>query len=594
MDLLQGALDHGLRMLRAPFAPDERIFWGYLLTASFIALAALRDRALERGEPFTARGFLGQLFARDVWLHPSAKLDYAYFFVDAFLFGLLVMPWLGGSAAGYALGKDLASATIAERCVSAPPWALALGLTVALVLAMDLALFLVHWAQHRVPLLWEFHKVHHSAEVLTPITVYRMHPLDSALNMTVSGLFAGVVLGLGAWALPQGVRTITVGGLDLLTFLFYVVGYNLRHSHVWVDWGPALSHVLVSPAQHQIHHSVDPRHWDKNMGFMLAWWDWLAGTLYVPRGREELRFGLGADAPETKEHRTVWGVYMSPLRNLLAAARRTSRAQLACVTVALAALALIQLRETLWPRPAKRVVLLEQLTWPEVKAALDAGTRTVLIPTGGVEQNGPHMTLGKHGAVVEHTARRIAERLGDALVAPVIAYVPEGDLDPPTGHMAYPGTLSVPPAVFASVLEHAARSLKRHGFTTICFLGDSLWNQEPQAEVAAKLSAEWAAEGVKVIHLSDYYEENGQADLLVREGETAAAIGQHAGIRDTSEVMAVAPDAIRAELLAPDGGGAGSGVNGDPTRASAARGWRLLELKVQAGVRQVLRERAAR
>jgi creatinine amidohydrolase len=245
------------------------------------------------------------------------------------------------------------------------------------------------------------------------------------------------------------------------------------------------------------------------------------------------------------------------------------------------------------PTPPKaRGVALEELTWPEVRAAIDSGTTTVLVPTGGTEQNGPHLVLGKHNRVVEYTARRIAERLGDALVAPVLAYVPEGDIDPPSRHMRYPGTISVPVPVFAAVLEHTARSFRRHGFKTICFVGDSLWNQEAQAEVAARLTKEWAAEGVLVLHVSDYYENNGQMGLLTADGETPETIGYHAGIRDTSELLAVHPSGVRRDL-ARRGEGDDSDVDGDPTRASAARGWALLELKVDAAVMQIRGARRA-
>ncbi len=136
-------------------------------------------------------------------------------------------------------------------------------------------------------------------------------------------------------------------------------------------------------------------------------------------------------------------------------------------------------------------VFLEELTWTEVRDALNAGTTTVIIPTGGTEQNGPHMVLGKHNYLVKYKAGEIAKRLGNALVAPVMAYVPEGDVDPPTGHMRFPGTVTTPPEVFAKVLEFAARSFKQHGFHDIALLGDSGGNQAARASVADALNQEW-------------------------------------------------------------------------------------------------------
>ncbi len=261
--------------------------------------------------------------------------------------------------------------------------------------------------------------------------------------------------------------------------------------------------------------------------------------------------------------------------------------------IAIAAVAVILIGTAYLPRsltaPLPDTVYLEEMTWVEVRAAIDHGKTVVIVPTGGVEQNGPHMVLGKHNFIVRVTARRIAQTLGNALVAPVVAFVPEGDIAPPTGHMVYQGTLSVPDGVFEAILEHTARSLKAHGFKAIVFLGESYGNQEPQARVAERLGAEWAEERITVLHAGDYYAANGQWDWLLSQGESEASIGTHAGIRDTSELMAVYPDGIRRDRLAPGGGRSSeaTGVIGDPTGASAERGEALLRLKVEAAVRQI-------
>jgi sterol desaturase/sphingolipid hydroxylase (fatty acid hydroxylase superfamily) len=192
--------------------------------------------------------------------------------------------------------------------------AMNLVFTLLTILALDAGLFVAHWLQHRVPLLWEFHKVHHSAEVLTPITAYRMHPVDSLLTGWLSGLTTGALHGVFVYLCADGPGIYLILGLNAGLFAFYLAGYNLRHSHLWLAYPRALSHLLISPAQHQIHHSRDPRHFDRNMGFIFAFWDWMAGTLYVPQGREKLQFGLGG-----KEHKSFDGVialYLLPLRNV--------------------------------------------------------------------------------------------------------------------------------------------------------------------------------------------------------------------------------------------------------------------------------------
>jgi len=238
---------------------------------------------------------------------------------------------------------------------------------------------------------------------------------------------------------------------------------------------------------------------------------------------------------------------------------------------------------------AIRSVHLEELTWTEVRTLMERGYKTAIVPTGGTEQNGPHMVLGKHNYIVRYTAERIAQSLGNALVAPVIAYVPEGEIERPTGHMAYPGTISVPDGVFAATLEAAARSLRAHGFTTILFLGDSYGNQPAQQAVARRLGSKWKRHGVRVLHVGDYYASNGQVDWLRARGETNTTIGGHAGIRDTSELLAINPAGIRRDRMQPHTapGMAGSGVNGDPTRASADRGQKMLQLKIDAALRQI-------
>lgn len=228
-------------------------------------------------------------------------------------------------------------------------------------------------------------------------------------------------------------------------------------------------------------------------------------------------------------------------------------------------------------------VEIERMTSPEVRAAIEAGKTTIIIPTGGTEQNGPHMVLGKHNFIVRETARRIAEKLGNALVAPVLGYVPEGDIEKREGHMAYAGTLSVPPPIFAAVLEAAADSFRAHGFKTIVLLGDSGPNQEPQRIVARQLNAAWAAQGVRVVSPDSYYGANGAVDWLKAQGESEAAIGTHAAIRDTSELLAVFPAGVHKDRMAADK----DGVIGDPARASAERGEKFLTLKVEAAVKDI-------
>jgi creatinine amidohydrolase len=244
-----------------------------------------------------------------------------------------------------------------------------------------------------------------------------------------------------------------------------------------------------------------------------------------------------------------------------------------------------------WRQPARALSTtreIAEMTWMEVRAAIQSGIRTVIVPSGGLEQNGPHMIIAKHDRIVAWAARRIAAELGDALVAPVVSYVPEGDYDPPTGNMMLPGTIGVPPAVFAAVLEGIARSLKSAGFETICFIADHGQSIAPQAEVAARLTREWAGSGTKVLAVDSYYADAAETAYLRGQGESDAAIGQHATISDTSELMAVYPGGVDLSRL-PKGKAdlSALGAFGDPRRSSIARGDAMMTLKVDAAVAQI-------
>src|ERR1700739_444078 len=157
------------------------------------------------------------------------------------------------------------------------------------------------------------------------------------------------------------------------------------------------------------------------------------------------------------------------------------------------------------PARASDTVLLEELTWTELRDLVRSGKTTIIVPIGGTEQNGPHMALGKHNLRVHYLSEKIARTLGDALVAPVIAYVPEGSLEPPTAHMRFPGTITIPEEAFDKTLEYAARRFKLAGFRDIVFLGDHGGYQKDEKRVADRLDKEWAAQPVRVLAIEEYY-----------------------------------------------------------------------------------------
>jgi creatinine amidohydrolase len=220
-------------------------------------------------------------------------------------------------------------------------------------------------------------------------------------------------------------------------------------------------------------------------------------------------------------------------------------------------------------------VFLEDLTWTELRDAIARGKTTVIVPIGGTEQNGPGMALGKHNVRVKLLSGKIALALANALVAPVIAYVPEGAIDPPTEHMRFPGTITIPASAFEQTLEFAARSFRHHGFKDVVFLGDHGGYQDNDRAAANKLNREWAATNVRAHAIDEYYAvtQREYVQALKAAGLTPGEIGSHAGAADVSLMLALDPGLVRADKLAalPKPGPA-DGVYGDPSKSSAALG----------------------
>jgi creatinine amidohydrolase len=242
-------------------------------------------------------------------------------------------------------------------------------------------------------------------------------------------------------------------------------------------------------------------------------------------------------------------------------------------------------------------VQLEELTWTELRDRIAAGATTALLPLGGTEQNGPHMALGKHNVRVRWLATRIAERLGDAIVAPVLPYVPEGNIAPPSEHMRWPGTLSIPVPAFEAVLTAAARSLRATGFCQVVLLGDHGGYRASLERVATALNHEWSAGSRCRVHaLAEYYRaSSGDFDAALKSrGFTPAEIGQHAGLADTALTLAVDPALVRMDVAqARQPGKSADGATGDPRRASAELGRPGIERIVEASVAAIRERRQA-
>lgn len=222
------------------------------------------------------------------------------------------------------------------------------------------------------------------------------------------------------------------------------------------------------------------------------------------------------------------------------------------------------------PRPIATLdtVFLEEMTWMEVRNALRGGKTTVLVPTGGVEQNGPYVATGKHNYIIRAITEAVARKLGNALVAPIVPFVPEGNIEPPSGHMNFPGTLSVTEDTYERLLTDLCASLRVHGFRNIVLLGDSSGNQQGMQTVAKRLTAKWASENVRVHFLGEYYNYDEVAQWLERQGIRLENENVHDDFIVTAQLLAVNPTTVRMQQRLAAGQFRISGMTLSPDQAA--------------------------
>ena len=291
------------RISSSIIGPESRLWPMWLLTMVLICfLLFLRRR--------TVGSFFKWVFPVDVYFHKSHFVDIKLFFTGRFLslFGMfngfattvfvatMVMSFLGGKHAPDATMNPLLIALL-------------------IVLANDFGVYWVHRIHHETKSLWPFHAVHHSAEVLTPVTVYRKHPFYDVISAFVRGVLMGLLTGVLLALFVGKVHVAMIAGVNAVYAIFNFVGSNLRHTHIWLSYGRFLEHILISPAQHQIHHSLAVEHHNKNYGEVFAFWDWMFGTLYVPEKREVLEFGVADEHGERlpQRHDSLTNALINPI-----------------------------------------------------------------------------------------------------------------------------------------------------------------------------------------------------------------------------------------------------------------------------------------
>ena len=286
--------------------PKKRLFWGYLLTAfllSFFWLYLLRRNNVKQA--------LKTIFSPAVWLSRSSKQDVLCFLINRVFFLTLRPMLITQIAVATALYHFLHYQNLFPlgSFSETPYWMAALLFTACFFLLDDFARFAVHYALHKIPLLWEFHKFHHSAETLTPLTVTRAHPVEGLIFTLRSALVQGLTIAVFLFLFGQQINLLTILGVNIFVILFHGLGSNLRHSNIPIQYPLAVERILMSPAQHHLHHSSDIKHFDKNFGVALSVWDRMAGS-FLHSTQIPFTFGIG---PETKQYtKTIGHMYLLP------------------------------------------------------------------------------------------------------------------------------------------------------------------------------------------------------------------------------------------------------------------------------------------
>ncbi|MDD2896152.1 MAG: sterol desaturase family protein [Aliarcobacter sp.] len=284
--------------------PNKRLFWAYLLSSVLITIIYF----------YISKKNSRVITSSKLWLHPSAKLDYYYFFLSYFINILLLVPFIiSAKTIAFSVNKFLYSQFDYFENSFFSYEMIIFMYTVSIFIVSDFTRYWLHRFLHTIPFLWEFHKIHHSAKVLTPVTFYRVHPVENFLFGLRYSLSIGVVTGVFIYFFGAMIDIYMVLGVNVFLFIFSIFGSNLRHSHVPFSYGSFIEKWFISPKQHQIHHSR--KHFDKNYGGYIAIWDRVFGTLCLSNSVKVMKFGLRKE--QMKDYLSLKDLLFRPIRNLL-------------------------------------------------------------------------------------------------------------------------------------------------------------------------------------------------------------------------------------------------------------------------------------
>jgi sterol desaturase/sphingolipid hydroxylase (fatty acid hydroxylase superfamily) len=300
------------QMSKAFLSPGSHISLLSLFSALGVAFIVLAARRYKKGRSIRLKTLFRALFPKRIVMSKSSLADVGYFYFNVFVFGI-IFGWalLSYDTLSRGMGDVLISTFGAMPPASLPVFVSRSIITIMLFLAYELGYWLNHYLSHRIPFLWEFHKVHHSATSLTPLTNFRVHPIYMCIFINILAISMGLANGIGDYLLGQPASQYGLSETNIILVFFIYLYVHLQHSQLWISFTGWLGHLLMSPAHHQIHHSRDPVHFNKNLGSCLAVWDWMFGTLYIPAAeREVLEFGV---EPDREHAHTIRGELIAPV-----------------------------------------------------------------------------------------------------------------------------------------------------------------------------------------------------------------------------------------------------------------------------------------
>ncbi|WP_258239287.1 sterol desaturase family protein [Arcobacter sp. CECT 8989] len=284
--------------------PDKRTFWVYIISSVAIAMVYL----------YFNKKYIRTNLSKALWLHPSAKLDYYYFVLSYFIKIAIIFPIVISANSVALLVRKLLYLEFGFNHINSLSYeAVIILYTVTLFVISDFTRYWLHRFLHTIPFLWEFHKIHHSAKVLNPLTFYRVHPVENILFGFRYSLSIGLTTGVFLYFFGSKIGIVEIVGANMFVFVFSILGSNLRHSHIPLGYFSFLEKWLISPKQHQIHHSK--KFFDKNYGGYLSIWDRVFGTLKLSNEVQVLKFGLRKE--QMKEYRSIKNLLLLPFINIL-------------------------------------------------------------------------------------------------------------------------------------------------------------------------------------------------------------------------------------------------------------------------------------